>query len=134
MKRKLDQENRTFQSKWEVEYLFIEFKGKPMCLVCLETLSAMKDFNLSRHYNTLHKVKYEKYTGAARGAVVANLNLKYINNSDFLQELQLHRNLHSKRLMLFRLSLPKPRSHCQMAKLLSRVPWKWPKLLVTITW
>ena len=130
MKRKLDQENRTFQSKWEVEYLFIEFKGKPMCLVCLETLSAMKDFNLSRHYNTLHKVKYEKHTGAARAAVVADLKSKVHQQ----QELQLHRNLHSKRLMLFRLSLPKPRSHCQMAKLLSRVPWKWPKLLVTITW
>ena len=47
-----------------------------MCLVCLETLSAMKDFNLSRHYNTLHKVKYEKYTGAARAAVVADLKSK----------------------------------------------------------
>ena len=28
----------------------IESKGKPMCLVCLETISVMKDFNLSRHY------------------------------------------------------------------------------------
>jgi len=37
-KRKLDQENRVFQVKWEVDYLFTEFKGKPMCLVCLETL------------------------------------------------------------------------------------------------
>ena len=75
-KRKLDQENRIFQSKWEAEYLFIEFKGKPMCLVCLETLAVMKDFNLSRYYNTLHKVKYEKYTGAARAAVLANLKSK----------------------------------------------------------
>lgn len=76
IKRKLDRENRIFQTKWEEEYLFTEFKGKPMCLVCLETLSALKDYNLNRHYNTLHKVKYEKYTGAARAAVVADLKSK----------------------------------------------------------
>ena len=75
-KRKIDDENRVFQARWEEEYLFTEFKGKPMCLVCLETLSAMKDFNLSRHYNTLHVVKFKKYTAAARAAVVADLKTK----------------------------------------------------------
>uniref|UniRef100_A0A3Q2PF54 HAT C-terminal dimerisation domain-containing protein n=1 Tax=Fundulus heteroclitus TaxID=8078 RepID=A0A3Q2PF54_FUNHE len=52
------------------------FQGNPMCLVCLETLSALKDYNLSQHYNTLHKVKFEKYAGAARTAVVADLKSK----------------------------------------------------------
>ena len=33
---KLDRENRIFQQKWEDEYIFTEFKGKPMCLVCLD--------------------------------------------------------------------------------------------------
>lgn len=75
-KRKIYQENRAFQAKWEAEYLFTEFKGKPMCLVCLETISVIKDYNLSRHYNSLHKVKYEKYTGAARTAIVADLKSK----------------------------------------------------------
>uniref|UniRef100_A0A3P8RML6 HAT C-terminal dimerisation domain-containing protein n=1 Tax=Amphiprion percula TaxID=161767 RepID=A0A3P8RML6_AMPPE len=51
-KRKLDQEN--------------QFKGKPMCLVCLETKSSMKDFNISRHYNTT----------AARATIVADLKEK----------------------------------------------------------
>lgn len=82
-KRKLDRENRIFQPKWEDEYLFTEFKGKPMCLVCLETLSALKDYNLNRHYNTLHKVKYEKYTGAARAAVVADLKSKVGQQQQF---------------------------------------------------
>ena len=45
-------ENRVFQARWETDYL---------CLVCLETLSAMKYFNISRHYNTLR----EKYKAAA---------------------------------------------------------------------
>uniref|UniRef100_A0A3Q1CL92 HAT C-terminal dimerisation domain-containing protein n=1 Tax=Amphiprion ocellaris TaxID=80972 RepID=A0A3Q1CL92_AMPOC len=75
-KRKLDQENSIFQVRWETDYLFTEFKGKPICLVCLETKSAKKDFNSSRHYNTTHKEKFEKYTGVARAAVVADLKGK----------------------------------------------------------
>lgn len=111
-KRKLDRENCVFQVKWEEDYLFIEFKCKPMCLVCLETLSAMKDFNLSRDYNMLHKAKYEKYTEAARAAIVADTN-----NRDFLPEPQPHRSLHSRHLMPLRLSSLKQRSPFQMAKL-----------------
>uniref|UniRef100_A0A3Q3H434 HAT C-terminal dimerisation domain-containing protein n=1 Tax=Labrus bergylta TaxID=56723 RepID=A0A3Q3H434_9LABR len=56
MQKVIKEEN----DKWETDYLFTEFKGKPLCLVCLETKSAMKDFNLSRHYNTTHKDKYDK--------------------------------------------------------------------------
>uniref|UniRef100_A0A672MHT6 DUF4371 domain-containing protein n=1 Tax=Sinocyclocheilus grahami TaxID=75366 RepID=A0A672MHT6_SINGR len=51
-------ENCVFQSKWETDYLFTEFKGAPMCL-CLET-----------------KSKYEKYTGDARTALISDLKGK----------------------------------------------------------
>ena len=54
-----------------------------MCLVCLETKSAMKDFNLSRHYNTTHKEKYDKYTGAAKAAIVADLKRKIHRQQSF---------------------------------------------------
>ena len=54
-----------------------------MCLVCLETKSAMKDFNLSRHYNTTHKDKYNKYTGAARAAIIADLRGKIHRQQSF---------------------------------------------------
>lgn len=47
-----------------------------MCLVCLETKSAMKGYNLSRHYNNTHKDKYDKYTGAARIAIITDLKGK----------------------------------------------------------
>ena len=36
------------QERWEE---FIEFKGKPMRLVCLERISVIKDIHISRHYN-----------------------------------------------------------------------------------
>ena len=82
-KRKLEEENRVFQPRWETDYLFTDCKGKPMCLVCLETKSAMKDFNLSRHYNATHKEKYDKYTGAARAAIVADLKRKIHRQQSF---------------------------------------------------
>ena len=56
--KKCYQEDHTFQSRWDAEYLFIEFKGKPMCLVCSEIISVMNDFNLSCHYNCYNCTKY----------------------------------------------------------------------------
>ena len=35
---KLDHDNRTFQSRWESEYLFIEFKGKPFMIDIVSSL------------------------------------------------------------------------------------------------
>lgn len=45
---------KTGRVKWEVVYLFTELQGKPVSLVCLETLSIMKDFYVHRN-TTLHK-------------------------------------------------------------------------------
>ena len=47
-----------------------------MCLICLEKKSAMKDYNLKRHYK-IHKDAYEKYSGPARDALVAELKGKF---------------------------------------------------------
>lgn len=55
--RKVDAENRGFQDRWEAEYMFTEIKGKPMCLLCEESLAAMKEYNLRRHYQMSQKDK-----------------------------------------------------------------------------
>ncbi|KAM4566993.1 general transcription factor II-I repeat domain-containing protein 2-like [Odontesthes bonariensis] len=54
-KRKVDAENRDFQARWEAEYLFTEVKGKPVCLLCGESVAVMKEYNLRRHYQTSQK-------------------------------------------------------------------------------
>ena len=41
-KRKVNQENRGFQERWEAEYMFTEVKGKPVCLVCRAEVAVMK--------------------------------------------------------------------------------------------
>ena len=54
-KQKVDAENRGFQAKWEAEYMFTEVKGKPMHLLCGESVAVMKEYNLRRHHETSKK-------------------------------------------------------------------------------
>ncbi|XP_067943372.1 general transcription factor II-I repeat domain-containing protein 2-like [Watersipora subatra] len=56
VKRKID--NRTFQDRWEANYLFTTIKDKPVCLVCGASVAVIKEYNIRRHYETKH---YEKY-------------------------------------------------------------------------
>lgn len=61
-KRKVDSECRVFKTKLEIAYFFMEWKGKPLCLICNQTIAVCKEFNLKRHYDTNHKAKFESYT------------------------------------------------------------------------
>ncbi|XP_073668196.1 general transcription factor II-I repeat domain-containing protein 2-like [Paramisgurnus dabryanus] len=53
-KRKVDDENRTFNPAWESEFAFLEVKGKPVCLICQKTIAVLKRANLQRHHEQLH--------------------------------------------------------------------------------
>lgn len=62
-RRKVDSENRAFQSHWTEEYFFIlpdRKDAKPTCLICSETVAVNKAANLQRHYNSKHAAKYDK--------------------------------------------------------------------------
>ncbi|XP_037774968.1 general transcription factor II-I repeat domain-containing protein 2-like [Penaeus monodon] len=65
-KRKVDTECRVFQEKWSSFYLFTEENGKPVCLVCSQQVSVLKEYNLRRHYETLHAEKYKNLQGQQR--------------------------------------------------------------------
>ncbi|KAK7906743.1 hypothetical protein WMY93_015355 [Mugilogobius chulae] len=56
-KRKVDTENRGFQTRWESEYMFTEVAGKPVCLLYGESVAVMKEYNLRRHHETKHADK-----------------------------------------------------------------------------
>jgi hypothetical protein len=53
-KRKIDFENRQFQEKWTTEYYIIQNNGTPMCLLCNESLSINKEYNMKRHFTSRH--------------------------------------------------------------------------------
>ena len=74
--KKRKAEEKTFLKKWEEDSLFLENNGKPLCLVCQKTISVTKEYNINRHYDTLHKYKYEKYKGIERKNFLQNLKSK----------------------------------------------------------
>ena len=58
-KTKLGCENRSFNNDWILKYLFISpnlpnLPSKPMCLLCNECVSAVKEYNVKRHFTTKH--------------------------------------------------------------------------------
>jgi hypothetical protein len=70
-KRKLEDECRVFQEKWENMYFFSVVRDKIVCLVCK---SVPKEYNLHRHYETLHKDKFGVLEGKLREDKLKNLN------------------------------------------------------------
>lgn len=65
-RRKVDTECRVFQEKWTSSYFFTEINGKPVCLVCSEHVSVLKEYNIRRHYQTHHGEKYKNLQGQLR--------------------------------------------------------------------
>nr|XP_044999566.1 general transcription factor II-I repeat domain-containing protein 2B isoform X1 [Jaculus jaculus]XP_044999567.1 general transcription factor II-I repeat domain-containing protein 2B isoform X1 [Jaculus jaculus] len=65
-KRKIDQEGRMFQEKWERAYFFVEVQNIPTCLICKQSMSVSKEYNLRRHYQTNHSKHYDQFTEQVR--------------------------------------------------------------------
>ncbi len=45
-KRKVDSECRVFNPKWTSDYFFVQCKEMAVCLICQETVSVFKEYNL----------------------------------------------------------------------------------------
>lgn len=65
-KQKIEQESHTFQEKWERAYFFVEVKNVPTCLICKQSLSVSKEYNLRCHYETNHSKNHDGYTEKMR--------------------------------------------------------------------
>ena len=57
---------RNFNEKWTDLYFFVETDGKPVCLVCRESISAVQEYNLKRHYDTKHATNFATLQGQVR--------------------------------------------------------------------
>jgi len=62
-KHKYNDDYRIFNEKWSISYFFIEINRKAVCLVCRETVSVFKEFNIKRHYETKHEAKFGNLKG-----------------------------------------------------------------------
>ena len=55
-KRKISEENRTFNDVWPDSFAFTsDESGLPVCLICGEELANNKRSNVARHFNTSQK-------------------------------------------------------------------------------
>lgn len=72
-KRKIDAEGRQFKERWESEYMFVLQGEKPVCLLCGEAVSAMKEYNLRRHFDTKHGAKYANSSLQEKHKIVQEL-------------------------------------------------------------
>lgn len=75
-KRKIDSENRVFQDRWETQYFITNRKDKLQCLICMQVVAVCKEYNVKRHYASLHEGSHSKYQGEARSLIVSELKSK----------------------------------------------------------
>ncbi|XP_053170167.1 general transcription factor II-I repeat domain-containing protein 2-like [Scomber japonicus] len=75
-KRKVDADGRLFQERWEGEYMFVLQGEKPVCLLCYEAVSVVKEYNLRRHFDTKHGAKYAKVSLGEKQQTVQELKRK----------------------------------------------------------
>ena len=73
VKGKVGDEHRQFQEKWGVQYLFVDRRGNPTCVICTDKVAVHKEYNLKHHYTTRHDEEYEKYQGDERPNQFASL-------------------------------------------------------------
>lgn len=92
-KRKVDSECRVFNQKWTSDYFFVQCKEVAVCLICQETVSVFKEYNLRRHYETRHGEKYASLQGQMRADKVLKLKgVLSAQQSTFVCQTQLNQS------------------------------------------
>ncbi|XP_016898365.1 general transcription factor II-I repeat domain-containing protein 2-like [Cynoglossus semilaevis] len=86
VKRRVGDEHRQFQEKWETQYFFLEHRGIPTCLICTEKLAVHKEYNVKRHYSTKHAEECAKYQGDKRAKRIASLKACLLKQQDFFKK------------------------------------------------
>lgn len=81
-KRKLFEENRVFNDAWTDLYFFINYNGKPLCLICQKTIAIQKEYNVKRHYDTEHKAKFACLVGDLRKNKISALKSSVKNQQN----------------------------------------------------
>lgn len=86
-KRKCSEEHRIFQEKWEDLYFVCNSNNKVQCLICCAIIAVRKEYNIRRHYDSLHKEKYHVYTGKIRHEKVSQLKSSLMKQRNFFSDI-----------------------------------------------
>ncbi|KAJ8891567.1 hypothetical protein PR048_004095 [Dryococelus australis] len=71
-KRTIESEHSVFQERWELAYFCCESRGKITCLICSQSISVVKEYNIRHHYET-HSHKYDQHQDKPREDKVRDL-------------------------------------------------------------
>ena len=81
-------ENRSFQDRWEADYLFVNVKDRPVCLVCGANMAVRKEYNIRRHYEAKHQDKYKNLDMKQKLQKVEEMKIHQDKYKDMKQKLQ----------------------------------------------
>ena len=62
----MDSECRNFNKEWTNKFFFTNLGNKALCLICKETVAVLKTFNIERHFETKHKLKFKSLSSQER--------------------------------------------------------------------
>ncbi len=83
---------RVFNQKWTSDYFFVQWKEVAVCLICQETVSVFKEYNLRRH-ETHHREKYASLQGQMRANKVSKLkSVLSTQQNIFVRQTQLNQS------------------------------------------
>ena len=74
-----------FNSEWCSKYLVDPNNQGVVCLVCQNTIAAMKEYNAKRHYKTKHSSQFDEILGQARVNKIEHLKKSIKNTRCFCQ-------------------------------------------------
>ncbi|XP_069812872.1 general transcription factor II-I repeat domain-containing protein 2-like [Dendropsophus ebraccatus] len=90
-KRKIYSECRIFKEQWTYDYFFMQYKEKAVCLICQNSVSVFKEYNLRRHYQTQNKDKYDCLVSDVRKDKILKLkNTLTTQQNTFVKRKQLN--------------------------------------------
>ncbi|KAL1476643.1 hypothetical protein MTO96_036360 [Rhipicephalus appendiculatus] len=75
-KRKLKDEKRCFQERWQLSYFFTESNDKVSCLICDQAVAVPKEYIVRPHFMSCHHEKYGALTGNVREHTVSQLKVE----------------------------------------------------------
>ena len=88
-KRKIADERRVFQEQWEELYFVTAVKDTSHCLICQQKIAAMEEYNMRRHYKTMHHNKDDAFKGKIREEKVKQLKAGFCKQRSFFANMNL---------------------------------------------
>ncbi|KII66496.1 General transcription factor II-I repeat domain-containing protein 2 [Thelohanellus kitauei] len=85
-KRKIDRERCIFNNNLISEYFVTEVEKKAACLLCCESVSVLKDYNIICYYVTKHAHCVNILSAEPRQTREKYLDKKLVKQKDFLRK------------------------------------------------